>query len=339
MTQQTALVTGSAGFIGFHTAQALLDRGWRVIGLDAITDYYDVTLKERRHAMLLQDPNFSAEITRLEEPGALKALFARERPDVVVHLAAQAGVRFSIDAPRSYVDSNLIGTFELLEAARAYPPKHMLLASTSSVYGANEAMPYAESHKADLQMSFYAATKKANEAMAHSYAHLYDLPTTMFRFFTVYGPWGRPDMALFKFTKAILQDDPIDVYNHGNMQRDFTYIDDLVEGIVGLIDAVPTGQDQRQEQADCDSISPVAPWRVVNIGNGNPLPLMDFVKAIETVIGKVAQKRFLDMQPGDVPATWAAAELLHELTGRQPKTQINEGVSRFVTWYRDYYRV
>ncbi|MEP2531588.1 NAD-dependent epimerase/dehydratase family protein [Shimia sp.] len=337
MTQRTALVTGTAGFIGFHTARRLLKDGWKVIGLDAMTDYYDVALKERRHSILLQNAGFQAVIGRLEEPGLLMRLFEEHRPDVVIHLAAQAGVRYSIDEPRSYVEANLIGTFDLLEAARAYPPQHMLLASTSSVYGANTEMPYAETHKVDMQMSFYAATKKANEAMAHSYAHLYNLPTTMFRFFTVYGPWGRPDMALFKFTKAILAGQAIDIYNHGDMRRDFTYIDDLVDGIVALIEAVPSGPAIRDTPSEIDSLSEVAPWRAVNIGNGNSVPLMAFVEAIEQAIGKKAEKNFLPMQPGDVPATWASADLLQELTDQRPVTPVATGVGKFVDWYRDYY--
>ncbi len=330
-----AFVTGSAGFIGYHLSQRLLADGWQVLGLDSISDYYDIRLKQRRHAMLSQSPGFRAVEGLLEAPGLVRGLVEEFRPDVIVHLAAQAGVRHSIDAPRSYVDANLIGTFEVLEAARAVPPQHMLLASTSSAYGANTEMPYAEVHKADHQMSFYAATKKATEAMAHSYAHLYDLPTSMFRFFTVYGPWGRPDMALFKFTRAILNGEPIDVYNHGDMRRDFTYIDDLVEGIVRLIDAVPG----RQAAGSFDSLSPVAPWRVVNIGNGAPVQLMDFVAAIEAATGRVAQKNMLPMQPGDVPATWADATLIEALTGALPRTDIGVGVQRFVDWYRDYYAV
>ena len=330
-----AFVTGSAGFIGYHLSQRLLAEGWQVLGLDAISDYYDVRLKQRRHAMLSQSPGFRAVEGLLEAPGLVRGLVEEFSPDVIVHLAAQAGVRHSIDAPRSYVDANLIGTFEVLEAARAFPPQHMLLASTSSAYGANTEMPYAETHKADHQMSFYAATKKATEAMAHSYAHLYHLPTSMFRFFTVYGPWGRPDMALFKFTKAILNGEPIDVYNHGDMRRDFTYIDDLVEGIIRLIDAVP----RTEPAGDFDSLSPVAPWRVVNIGNGAPVQLMDFVAAIEDATGRRAEKNLLPMQPGDVPATWADATLIESLTGALPRTDIREGVRRFVDWYRDYYRV
>ncbi|MGR3712914.1 MAG: NAD-dependent epimerase/dehydratase family protein [Shimia sp.] len=338
--QRTALVTGSAGFIGYHTAKQLLADGWRVIGLDAMTDYYDVTLKERRHAMLLQNAGFTAVQGRLEEPGRLMGLFEKYRPDAVIHLAAQAGVRYSIDAPRSYLEANLMGTFDLLEAARAFPPAHMLMASTSSVYGANTEMPYVETHKADSQMSFYAATKKANEAMAHSYAHLYDLPITMFRFFTVYGPWGRPDMALFKFTKAILEGNPIDVYNHGDMKRDFTFIDDLTTGVVNLIEAVPEMPDSRDNTGyEADSLSTVAPWRVCNIGNGQPVQLLDYIKAIEAALGQEAEKNFMPMQPGDVPATWADAGLLQHLTGQIPQTPVEEGVAKFVAWYRDYYNV
>lgn len=335
---RTALVTGSAGFIGYHTCKCLLADGFKVIGLDAMTDYYDVALKQRREQMLLQSPGFTAIQGRLEDPGLLHQIFKDERPDVVVHLAAQAGVRFSIDAPRSYVEANLIGTFELLEAARAFPPQHMLLASTSSVFGANTDMPYAETDKADSQMSFYAATKKATEAMAHSYAHLYDLPTTMFRFFTVYGPWGRPDMALFKFTSAILEDRPIDVYNHGNMMRDFTYVDDLVVGIRKLIDVAPQRPEPGVVVCEWDSLSAVAPWRVVNIGNGAPSKLGDFITAIETAIGKPAQKNLMDMQPGDVPATWADTTLLEKLIGGIPETPLAEGVQAFVDWYRDQYQ-
>lgn len=338
-SQRTALVTGSAGFIGYHTSKELLADGWRVIGLDAMTDYYDVSLKERRHAMLLQNAGFSAVNGRIEEPGVLLNLFEEHRPDAVIHLAAQAGVRYSIDEPRSYLEANLMGTYELIEAARAFPPAHMLMASTSSVYGANTDMPYAETHKADSQMSFYAATKKANEAMAHSYAHLYDLPITMFRFFTVYGPWGRPDMALFKFTKAILEGKPIDIYNHGDMKRDFTFIDDLVRGIVNLIEAVPAKPDARDVVYENDSLSPVAPWRVCNIGNGQPVQLMDYVKAIELALGQEADKNFMPMQAGDVPATWADARLLEQLTGQIPQTPVEEGVAKFVAWYRDYYNV
>lgn len=336
----TVLVTGSAGFIGYHLSKLLLAHGYRVVGLDSLNDYYDVSLKEARHAMLAgesEGQNFTPVIGKLEEPDLLMQLFEEHRFDFVVHLAAQAGVRYSIENPRSYLESNLIGTFEILEAARAYPPKHMLLASTSSAYGANTLMPYREDHPADHQMSFYAATKKSTENMAHSYAHLYDLPVTMFRFFTVYGPWGRPDMALFKFTKAILDGKPIDVYNHGNMKRDFTYVGDLVEAIYLLLDAKP----QRPVDGKVskgDSLSPVAPHRVVNIGNSESVPLTDFINAIEEAIGRKAIRNNMSIQPGDVPATWADAKLLQDLTGYTPKTCIEEGVANFVEWYRDYYK-
>ncbi|WP_282063822.1 NAD-dependent epimerase/dehydratase family protein [Roseobacter litoralis] len=332
---KTALITGSAGFIGYFTARALLLDGWQVIGLDAMTDYYDVTLKIRRHEMLEEMQNFVAVTGRLETPGLLRQLFEDHKPQLVIHLAAQAGVRYSIDNPGSYVQSNLVGTAELLEAVRAYPPAHTLLASTSSVYGANTKMPYVETHKVDTQMSFYAATKKATEAMGHSYAHLYGLPITMFRFFTVYGPWGRPDMAHFKFTKAILNGDPIEVYNHGNQQRDFTYIDDLVAGIVALAVAVP---DSAAPVAG-DSISPVAPFRIVNIGNGAPVKLMDYIAAIEAACGQETEKVFLDAQPGDVPGTWADTSLLETLTGARPATDVRIGLQHFVAWYRSYYTV
>ena len=328
-----ALVTGSAGFIGYHLCNRLLADGWQVTGLDAMTDYYDVRLKQRRHGMLAQMPGFRPVEGRVETAGLVREL--AEGTDAIIHLAAQAGVRYSIDAPRSYVEANLIGTFEVLEAARATQPAHLLMASTSSVYGANTEMPYAETHKADSPMSFYAATKKATEAMGHSYAHLYGIPTTMFRFFTVYGPWGRPDMALFKFVKAILSGEPIDIYNHGDMRRDFTYVDDLVEGIVRLIAVAPA----TEPAGAMDSLSAVAPFRVVNIGNGAPVGLMEFVAAIETALGRSAEKHFLPMQPGDVPATWADAALIEALTGPLPRTGIAEGVGRFVRWYREYYNV
>ena len=334
--QRTALVTGSSGFIGFHLCQKLLDDGFRVVGIDNLSDYYDVALKQRRQSILLQNPNFRVINDNIEAPGLMMSLFAEETPDVIIHLAAQAGVRYSIDNPRAYLESNIVGTFEILEAARAYPPAHMLLASTSSAYGANTVMPYQETVKADHQMSFYAATKKATEAMAHSYAHLYHLPVTMFRFFTVYGPWGRPDMALVKFTKAILNGDPIDVYNHGDMKRDFTYVTDLVEGIRLLIDAVPERLDEVPEG---DSLSPVAPWRVVNIGNSDSVQLTDFIAAIEEATGKTATRNMMPMQAGDVPATWADASLLQTLTGYKPQTNVRDGVQAFVDWYRDYYEV
>lgn len=334
---RSVLVTGSSGFIGSFVCQSLLDEGWRVIGLDCMSDYYDVSLKQAREARLLEQENYRSIHNRVEAPNLLASLFERERPDAVIHLAAQAGVRYSIDNPRSYLESNIVGTFELLEAARAYPPEHMLLASTSSAYGANEAMPYRETVKTDHQMSFYAATKKSTEVLAHSYAHLYSLPITMFRFFTVYGPWGRPDMALFKFTKAILNNDPIDVYNDGDMKRDFTYVDDLVKAIRLLIDAVPSRH--AGKLCDADSLSPVGPFRVVNIGNSDPVQLTDFIEAIEAATGKKAKKKLMPMQAGDVPATWADASLLKALTGYSPETSVREGVSKFVEWYCEFYEV
>jgi UDP-glucuronate 4-epimerase len=334
----TFLVTGSAGFIGFHLCARLLKDGHRVVGLDAVTDYYDVSLKEARLNLLRPFDTFREVTARVEDPGLMMSLFEEEKPDYVVHLAAQAGVRYSIENPRSYLESNIIGTFELLEAARAHPPKQMLLASTSSAFGANTQMPYQETQRADHQMSFYAATKKSTENMAHSYAHLFDLPFTMFRFFTVYGPWGRPDMALFKFTKAILQGKPIDVYNHGDMKRDFTYVEDLVQAICLLCDAVP----ERPEDGivpEGDSLSPVAPYRVVNIGNNNAVQLTAFIEAIEKATGLQADRNLMPMQAGDVPATWADAQLLQSLTGYAPKTEVPEGVQAFVDWYRSYYRL
>lgn len=329
----TALVTGSAGFIGFHLCQRLLSAGWTVIGVDALTDYYDVALKRARHAILEKSDRFTPVIARIEEEGLLTDLCAKAKPDVIVHLAAQAGVRYSLEAPRSYVQANLCGTMEVLEAARAHPPRHLMMASTSSAYGANTKMPYREVDQADHPMSFYAATKKANEVMAHSYAHLYDLPITMFRFFTVYGPWGRPDMALFKFVRAILASEPIDVYNHGDMQRDFTYVDDLVEGLMRLTELPPVPGAAKE----ADSLSPVAPWRVVNIGHGSPEKLTDFIDAIETALGQTAQRNLLPIQPGDVPATWADSALIRQLVGELPRTALPDGVQAFVDWYRGYY--
>jgi len=333
--RKTALVTGSAGFIGFHISKNLLDEGWRVVGLDCISDYYDVSLKERRESMLLQNAFYTSVHEKVETPNVLMNVFQEERPDIVIHLAAQAGVRYSIENPRAYLESNINGTFELLEAARAFPPQHMLLASTSSAYGANEDMPYKETVKADHQMSFYAATKKSTENMAHSYAHLFNLPITMFRFFTVYGPWGRPDMALFKFAKAILSGDPIDVYNHGNMSRDFTYIEDLVYAVSKLIAMEPkTSSDQI---SSLDSRSPVAPFRVVNIGNSNPENLTDFIDCLEHALGKKAKKNYMPMQPGDVPVTWADTSLLEHLIGSSRKTPIHVGVQNFVSWFLNHY--
>lgn len=331
------LITGTAGFIGFHLARLLLDEGIKVHGYDGMTDYYDVRLKQRRHAMLLQSPGFAATEAMLEDQEALDRVADDFRPDIIVHLAAQAGVRYSLENPRAYIDANVIGTFNVMEAARRINVKHLLMASTSSVYGANEEMPFTETEKADTQLTIYAATKKANESMAHCYAHLYDLPTTMFRFFTVYGPWGRPDLALFKFVDAILDGRPIDIYNNGEMYRDFTYVDDLVRGIRLLIDAVPERPASREDIAPGDSLSPVAPYRVVNIGNSEKVRLLDFVDAIEERLGQKAVRNYMGMQTGDVPATWADADLLKSLTGYRPQTDFRDGIARFVDWFRDYH--
>lgn len=331
------MVTGAAGFIGYHISQRLLEEGWRVVGLDCMSDYYDVSLKERRESLLLQNTSYRSEHEKVETPKVLMKLFEEERPDVVIHLAAQAGVRYSIENPRAYLESNINGTFELLEAARAYPPDHMLLASTSSVYGANEALPYHELDKADHQMSFYAATKKSTENMAHSYAHLFGLPITMFRFFTVYGPWGRPDMALFKFIDAIKNGKPIDVYNKGHLFRDFTYIDDLINCVYQLIECQPEGNVTAALTYENDSLSPVAPFRVVNIGNDEPISLMDFIANIEEIVGIKAKLNLQSMQPGDVYKTWADVRLLKTMIGNKPETSVIHGIQRFYDWYKKYY--
>lgn len=336
---KTALITGSAGFIGYHLAGLLLAQGWRVAGYDGMTDYYDVRLKQRRHAMLAANPDFAAYEGMLEDFDRLHAIAMAERPQVIIHLAGQAGVRYSLENPRAYVNANLVGTFNVMECARELAVEHLLMASTSSVYGANAEMPFHEGQKTDTPLTLYAATKKANEAMGHSYAHLWNLPTTCFRFFTVYGPWGRPDMALFKFTRGILEGTPIEIYNHGEMHRDFTYVTDLGRAIALLIDQRPARPACPQAIAPGDSLSPAAPFRIVNIGNSEKVRLMDFVTAIEEECGREATKIMLPMQAGDVPATWADASLLHDLTGYTPQTPLREGVRQFVAWYRHYYGV
>ena len=329
------LITGVAGFIGAKAADVLLKAGHDVTGIDNLNDYYDPDLKKDRLKHFTGNKSLRFVQANIEDQCVIMDLFQTHKFDTVIHLAAQAGVRYSIDNPRAYVQSNLIGTFEILEAARAHPPRHMLLASTSSAYGANTDMPYREIQKADHQMSFYAATKKANESMAHSYAHLYGLPITMFRFFTVYGPWGRPDMAPMKFAKRILAGEPIDVYNHGNMRRDFTYVNDLVHALHLLLDKPPN---ERSVSDDFDSLSPVAPFRVVNIGNSAPVELAHFISALETALGKKAIQNLMDLQPGDVPATWADTRLLEALTGYCPHTDIQDGVNALIKWYLEYYR-
>ncbi|HMT42383.1 GDP-mannose 4,6-dehydratase [Sphingorhabdus sp.] len=337
MDSKRIFITGTAGFIGYHLAELLIAQGHVVGGYDGMTDYYDVRLKERRHAMLNQHEGFSATEAMLEDQERLQTAISSFKPDVIVHLAAQAGVRYSIDNPRAYLDANIVGTFNVMEAARVSGVQHLLMASTSSVYGANTHMPFTETERVATPLTFYAASKLANEAMGHSYAHIYNLPITVFRFFTVYGPWGRPDMALFKFTKGIINGTPIDIYNNGDMWRDFTYVEDLVRGIAGLIDAAPQRPEKPEDISPGDSLSPAAPFRAVNIGNSEKVRLMDFVDAIEAEIGKKAIRNHMPMQQGDVPATWADASLLQTLTGYRPQTPFREGVARFVRWYRDYY--
>jgi UDP-glucuronate 4-epimerase len=329
------LITGTAGFIGFHLAKLLLAEGFIIHGFDGMTDYYDVALKQRRHQMLLQNPNFAATEGMLEDQALFDRVADEFAPDVIVHLAAQAGVRYSLENPRAYLDANVIGTFNVMEAARRLEVQHLLMASTSSVYGANTEMPFIETEKADTQLTIYAATKKANESMGHAYAHLYDLPTTMFRFFTVYGTWGRPDLALYKFVDAILDGRPIDIYNNGDMYRDFTYVDDLVRAIRLLIDAVPV-RPADGVVLEGDSLSPAAPYRVVNIGNSDKVRLLDFVDAIEDCLGLKATRNYMGMQTGDVPATWANADLLQTLTGYRPQTDLKHGIAQFVEWYKEY---
>ncbi len=332
--QRRILVTGSAGFVGFHLCRRLLSDGDAVLGIDNFSPYYDVTLKEQRTEILQGYPEFSLERISIEDRPAFEKAWSEFAPDIVIHLAAQAGVRYSIENPDAYISANLIGTFNVLELARHHPVQHLLAASTSSVYGANEEMPFEETERTATPLTLYAATKGATELMGHSYANLFRIPTTFFRFFTVYGPWGRPDMALFKFLKAILADEPIDVYNNGQMVRDFTYIDDLVEAIVRLLKAVP----RTEPPVVGDSLSAVAPFRIVNIGQGKPVQLMEYIGGLEAHLGRPAKKNFLPMQTGDVPATEASSALLEALTGYVPSTPVSVGVPRFVDWYLSHYR-
>jgi UDP-glucuronate 4-epimerase len=330
------LVTGSAGFIGFHLAQRLLADGHSVTGIDAMVPYYDVRLKEARHARLGRHARFRPLLFDLADAARTAAVVAEEAPEVVVHLAAQAGVRYALEHPESYIHNNVVATYALLEACRQRPPRHLLMASTSSAYGANQTMPFHETDAATTPLNIYAATKMATEHVGHCYAHLWRQPITMFRFFTVYGPWGRPDMAFFKFTDAILRGRPIDIYNHGRMERDFTYIDDLVEAITRLVPCLPAAG---QAVAPGDSISPVAPFRVVNIGNARPVQLLEFIAEIERATGRAAIRNMMDMQPGEVLKTWADSSLLHALTGYRPTTDVATGVAAFVAWFRDHYGI
>lgn len=347
------LITGTAGFIGYHLASKIIGEGYEVIGLDNINDYYDVNLKLSRlknmgiekpqikEAKLIQSklyPNFKFIKTNLEEKERLFELFKKEKFDKVCNLAAQAGVRYSLENPYAYINSNVIGFLNILEACRHNRVKHLVYASSSSVYGLNENMPFSVMDNVDHPISLYAASKKSNELMAHTYSHLYGLPTAGLRFFTVYGPWGRPDMALFLFTKAILDNKPIDIYNHGKMQRDFTYIDDIVDGILHVIENQPKGNPNWTGK-NPDPSSSVAPYRLYNIGNSSPVKLMDFIAAIEEKLGITAKKNYLPMQPGDVPATWANVDGLKEDFNYCPKTSIEQGVDKFIEWYLSYYKI
>ena len=332
------LVTGAAGFIGYHTSERLLARGDEVVGLDNINDYYDPTLKESRLARLLPQAAFRFVKMELGNREAVDQLFREERFDRVIHLAAQAGVRYSLTNPHAYIDANIVGFMHILEGCRHNDVQHLTYASSSSVYGANTAMPFSVHQNVDHPVSLYAATKKANELMAHTYSHLYRLPTTGLRFFTVYGPWGRPDMAMFMFTKAILEGKPIDVFNHGRMRRDFTYVDDIVEGVIRTSDH--TAQPNTEWNSDDpDPATSKAPYRLYNIGNNNPVELMELIGTIEEALGRKAEKRMMDIQPGDVPATYANVDALVQDVGFAPKTPISTGVRNFVQWYRDYYRI
>jgi UDP-glucuronate 4-epimerase len=331
------LVTGAAGFIGFHTAKLLLDRGDHVVGLDNLNDYYDVSLKQARLDQLEGRNGFSFEKIDLADNTAMEDLFAREKFDRVIHLAAQAGVRYSIENPHAYVSSNLTGFMNILEGCRHNDVEHLVYASSSSVYGANTAKPFSIHQNVDHPLSLYAATKKSNELMAHTYAHLYQLPVTGLRFFTVYGPWGRPDMALFLFTKKILAGEPIDVFNNGKHSRDFTYIDDIVEGVVRSLDRVAEPNNE-WDGASPDPGTSAGPYRLYNIGNNNPVQLMHYISCIEKALGKEAIKNFLPLQPGDVPETYADIDDLIRDIGYQPATKIEDGIAKFIEWYRGYYR-
>jgi UDP-glucuronate 4-epimerase len=330
------LITGAAGFIGMTTSLRLLARGDEVVGLDNLNDYYDVDLKLNRLKRLTPHERFRFVKLDVGDRPGMAALFAAEKFDRVIHLAAQAGVRYSLQNPHAYVDSNLIGFVNVLEGCRHGGVQHLVYASSSSVYGGNTRMPFSEHDSVDHPVSLYAATKKANELMAHTYSHLYGLPTTGLRFFTVYGPWGRPDMALFLFTRAILEGKPIDVFNFGQMQRDFTYVEDIVEGVIRVLDRTAT-VNPAYDPLEADPATSSAPYRVFNIGNNSPVPLLDFIACIERALGKTAEKRLLPLQDGDVPATYANTDALNDWVGFVPATPIDEGIANFVAWYREYY--
>jgi len=332
------LVTGAAGFIGFHVSQLLLERGDEVVGLDNLNDYYDVNLKKARLALLEQSPAFSFQKIDLADRAAVESLFATAGIERVIHLAAQAGVRYSIENPHSYVDSNVVGTLHILEGCRHNDIGHLVYASTSSVYGSNTNMPFSVHQNVDHPLALYAATKKATELMAHSYSSLYALPTTGLRFFTVYGPWGRPDMALFLFTKNILAGKPIDVFNFGNHRRDFTYVGDIARGVIASMDTVATPAPDWNSD-DPDPATSHAPYRIYNIGNNQPVELMHYIEVLEACLGRKAEKNLLPMQPGDVPDTYADSQSLVDAVGYRPSTPVEEGVARFVEWYVDYYNV
>lgn len=332
------LVTGAAGFIGMTVSLLLLRRGEQVIGVDNLNDYYDPRLKADRLSRLREYPRFTFYQLDVSDRAAMSHLFQNEKPTKVIHLAAQAGVRYSIDNPHAYIDSNIVGFTNVLEGCRHAKIEHLVYASSSSVYGGNTRMPFSVEHGVDHPVSMYAATKKANELMAHTYSHLFGLPTTGLRFFTVYGPWGRPDMALFLFTKAILEGRPIDVYNHGRMQRDFTFVDDIADGVIRVLDR-PAEPDLNYDPANPHCATSSAPYRVFNIGNHQPVELLAFIRCIEDAVGRKAHMNLMPIQPGDVPATFADVEALEKWTGFKPSTTIETGIPKFVSWYRQYYQV
>ena len=329
------LITGSSGFIGFHLSKKLLDKGHRVYGYDSMNNYYDVRLKKARYNILKKYKNFSFTKNKLENKNSLEKVFKKFKPSIVIHLAAQAGVRYSIEKPRVYLDSNITGSYNIIEVSKKFNVKHLIMASSSSVYGANKKIPFKETDKTETQLSIYAATKKSNESMAHSYSNIWKVPITMLRFFTVYGPWGRPDMALFKFTKGILANKKIDINNNSKMYRDFTYIDDIVDGIKLLINKIPNHKNFGKYNND--SLSSVAPFRILNIGNTKKVFLLDFIKEIEKVLGKKAIRNYMPLQKGDVKQTLSNTNLLKKLTGYNPKTSYKSGIKKFLNWYLNYY--